>query len=304
MKNNNKQKNSSNLWSLDGQGNMKFSTRAGKFESMMESNDLLETPVMTVILLVLGLLADFFSAKQLFGLLLYDHPFYQAVGVIGFLVIFDLGAILLGHLIKKRTQGFKSRRIGEWLLIGAIVAGVFFTLWLRIVRKDELVPLVGVENSFFESGIEGVTSDLAALPYAIFSGLLPLGTTIVSIIASFIAANPLKKKIQKVRKQKVEMENQINEIHAALAELNADIDLGIRLDEQDVRQLTEKILFVREMGLMYSDYVKTRIAEHIKDAAGINELSKNVHQLILEQHFPNSVIEALEQVENEELEAV
>jgi len=301
---NNKQKKNPNLWSLDDQGNMKFSTRAGKLESMMESNDILEKPVMTVILLVLGLLADFFSAKQLFGLLLYDHPFYQAVGIIGFLVIFDIGAILLGHLIKKRTQGFKSRRIGEWLLIGAIAAGVFFTLWLRIVRRDELVPLVEVGNSFFESGVDGATSDLAALPYAIFSSLLPLGTTIVSIIASYIAANPLKKKIQKVRKQKVEMEDKINEIHAALAELNADKNLGIRLDEQDVRMLTGKIIYARELGLMYSDYVKTRIAEHIGDAAGINELSKNFHQLILEQNFPNSVIEALEQVEKEELETV
>ena len=297
-----KENHYSNLWTIDNQGNMKFSTREGRLESMMD-RDTVFGKLAIGLMFICGAI-DFFAFKQQFGIMLYDHPLYQAGMIIGFLVMFDVGAVLLGYFLKRRSQGLKSSKIAEWSLIAVIVTGVVFNLWLRIVKRDELIPLDTMQGSLFGAVTEGPTSDPAALPYAIVSSLLPLGTTIVSIIASYVGSNPLGNALKKVRKQKVEIENKINEINAAIAELNADKEMARRMDEQDARLLAEKVIYARTLGLTYSDYVRQRIKEHIGDPASTNELSKNVHQCILEQHFPQAVNEALEQSEQSELPAV
>ena len=274
------------LWEIDSQGNLNFTTRSGRIENAMESNSMWEKNGVIVAVLILCAVMDAFVFKQLFGVILYDHPLIQFLSIIGCLIAFDLGPIYLGNEMKKEYQGLRSSKLVQIGLIAIFVMVFIGNLWLRIMVKDILVPSNAiVEESVFKNMEDNNGPNMLALGYAIFSGLLPLATSIVSGAISFIAANPLLIKIKKVRKQKVDMEDDLVSLNAILAEYDSDSNLKERLMDEDKRMLKQKVAHVMELGLWYADYVRERLKEHGGDAAGTNELSKNMHDMLIRMHL-------------------
>ncbi len=276
------------LWEIDNQGNLNFATRIGKTERAIDARSGWEKPKVVIGVMVVCAVLDFVVFKQLFGAILYDNLLIQYLSVIGCLVAFDLGPIYLGMELKKEYQGLRSSRFLQILLIAIFVMVFLGNIWLRIKVKDILVPSSSmVSGSIFQSSNTEQADNNIALCYAIFSGLLPLATSIVSGTISFISANPLLLRLKGVRSQKVEMENDLVSLNAILAEYESDSEFKARLMDEDYRMLQQKVMYVMELGLWYADYVRERIKEHGGDAAGTNELSKNMHDMILRLHLPS-----------------
>ena len=275
-----------NLWNIDAQGNLNFSSRAGKIEKAIDARSGWEKPAVALIVMFVCGVLDFVVFKQLFGAILYDNVIIQWLSVIGCLVAFDLGPIYLGSELKKEYQGLRSSRLVQILII-AVFAMVFIgNLWLRIKVKDILVPSSTlVSGSIFQSTGDAAGDNGIALGYAVFSGLLPLATSIVSGAVSFLTANPLLTRIKKVRAEMVEMESDLASLNAILEEYKSDSGLKERLCDEDERLLQRKAAYVIELGLWYADYTRERIKEHGGDPASTNELSKNMHDTLLRLHL-------------------
>lgn len=275
-----------NLWDIDSQGNLHFSTRSGKTERAIESRSGWEKNAMAVIVMIICAVLDFVVFKQLFGTILYDHLVIQYLSVIGCLIAFDLGPIYLGMELKKEYQGLRSSRVIQIGLIAIFVMVFIGNIWLRIKVKDILVPSNGmVAGSIFLNSNGEQASNEIALGYAIFSGLLPLATSIVSGAISFLSSNPLMTRIKNVREQKVEMESDLVSLNAILAEYESDSEIKARLMDEDQRMLQQKVAQVMELGLWYADYVRERISEHGGEAAGTNVLARNMHDMMLRMHL-------------------
>ena len=285
-KNNTRNYTKKNLWNIDSQGNLHFSTRAGKIEKALDARSGWEKPAVAIVVMLICGILDFVVFKQLFGAILYDHVLIQWLSVIGCLVAFDLGPIYLGSELKKEYQGLRSSRLVQMLIL-AVFAMIFIgNLWLRIKVKDILVPSSGlVSGSIFQSTGDVAEDNGIALGYAIFSGLLPLATSIVSGAVSFLTANPLLTKIKSVRAEIVEMESDLASLNAILAEYGSDSELKERLCNEDRKLLQQKAAYVIELGFWYADYTRERIKEHGGDPASTNELSKNMHDTLLRLHL-------------------
>ena len=275
-----------NLWTIDSQGNFYFSTRAGKIEKAIDARSGWEKPAVALIVMIVCGILDFVVFKQLFGAILYDNVIIQWLSVIGCLVAFDLGPIYLGSELKKEYQGLRSSRLMQILIVAVFVMVFIGNLWLRVKVKDILVPSSTlVSGSIFQNGGDVAQDNGIALGYAIFSGLLPLATSIVSGAVSFLTANPLLTRIKNVREEMVEMESDLASLNAILAEYESDSNLLERLSDEDQRMLQQKAAYIVELGLWFADYTRERIKENGGDPASTNELSKNMHDTLLRLHL-------------------
>ena len=267
--------NKKSLWKMDKQGNLVFPTRSGQLKATYASTSIWEHPIMAIVIMAAAAVMDYAVFKQLFAALLYDRAWLQVVGVCACLVAFDLGPIYLGILVKRDRQGLKI----DWFTVAGLVFAFLLVfagnIWLRITVKDVLIPKNTTSASSLFSAV-GADSDQAALPYAIFSSLLPVATSFVSFVASCTAANPLLARIKRLHYQEVELEDRIVQVEAVLKEYNEDPDLYGRLMEEDDRMFETASTRANELGYLYVDYVRERIKEHLGDPAATNELSKDV----------------------------
>ena len=282
-----------NLWTTDVQGNLVFPLREKQLQDTYSTETVWEKPIFSLIALILCAALDFVVFTQLFSTLLYDKVWIQRFSVLGSMIAFDLGPVYLGILVKKRSQGL---RVNPWVIVGYLTAFtvVFaFNTWLRVMVKDILIPSDSVASfSIFSSVNEASEGNPAALPYAVFSSMLPFATSLVSFGISFAASNPLRSKLKLLHTQQIELEDAIGQIEAILTEYWEDPDLKGRLSKEDELMYANMVAMTQEYGFMYADYVRERIKEHLGDAASTNELSKDCRSRLAEL-FEEKDIEAL-----------
>lgn len=264
-----------NVWKIGKRGNLRFPKRARRLNRLFAPDSKWEHPVAAIVVMLVCATLDFVVFKQLFGAILYDQLLIQWLSVIGCLVAFDLAPIYLGILLKKNSQGFRI----SWFAVGALtfafVAVAVGNVWLRITVKDILVPDDSATASSIFSAAGAVRSNSPALPYAIVSSALPVATSAVSFIVSYVSSNPLKSKLKNLRRIQVDIEDDINQDEAILTEYTKNGNITARLNEQDAEMLKLALASACEQGFAYADYVRERISEHLGEAAAANELAKD-----------------------------
>lgn len=269
-------RNRKSLWTMDKQGNLVFPLREAQLNGAYTPDSKWEHPYAAIIIMLVCGTLDYVVFKSTFSSILYDAVWLQRLSVIGFLVAFDLAPIYLGILVKKSSQGMKVSTFAVITLSTAFALALVGNVWLRITIKDILVPADSVSStSIFSSSTSSTDSNSAALPYAIVSSILPLATSIVSFVASYMSSNPLRDKLKKLREKQVELEDAIGQLEAVVEEYDEETDYKARLLDEDDSSYENAVRITQELGFMYADYVRERIKEHLGDAAATNELSKD-----------------------------
>ncbi len=272
--------NKTPLWKQDKQGNLVFPRRSGLIQDAYAVESFWERPCVSLFVLALCGIADFMVFSQLFALILYEHEWLQRLSVVGCLIAFDFGPVYLGMARRRSTQGLRADKLGCALLVAAFLGVALFNCYLRIMLRDQLVP----SNSAAEFSLFSVMnpgSSPAALPYAVFSSVLPVATSIVSFFVSLSSCNPLKVRLKRLRRQQIELEDAICQVDAILAEYKQTSDLKTRLQKEDDAMYAAALAAVKEQGFYLADYVRERLKEHLGDPAALNELSKD-HRSSLE----------------------
>ena len=241
------------LWKMDAQGGLVFPLRDRLLRNAYAPDSGWERPAAAILVMLVCAVLDFVVFKQLFAAILYDQLLIQWLSVVGCLVAFDLAPVYAGILWKKSRQGLKSDVFSLAALLGAFLLVLAGSVWLRITVKDVLVPpgTAAAFSIFGQSGTQG--SDPAALPYAVFSGALPLATSAVSFIVSCMSSDPLGAGLKALRSRQVQLEAAIGQLRALLAEFDAEQDLQARLAREDEEAFRQTAVTIRELGFTCAD---------------------------------------------------
>ena len=297
-------KKNCHLWQLDREGNLHFPIRSEQLPEHYRADSGWESPsAAIVVMLVCGLL-DFVVFKQLFATMLYDYVLIQWLSIIGCLVAFDLAPIYMGILVRKKAQGYRTGTFVIALLLFAFLMVLAGNVALRIIQRNVLVP----DLSSFSSSVLGPVENTSqenevAYPYAIFSSMLPLATSIVSFAVSYISSDPLKARLRLLHREHIELEDAIGMLDSVLLEYEIDPDLKGRLLADDDYAYFKKLQMARERGLQYCDYVRERLKEHLGEASSTNELSKDIHGKLLAHAQPVGAAPAEEETNIREYHA-
>ncbi|MBO4676588.1 MAG: hypothetical protein J5633_03470 [Oscillospiraceae bacterium] len=263
------------IYKLNKQGSLVFPLRNDLLQDAYKVESFWERPAVSLFVLILCSTLDYVVFAQTFSIILYDKVLLQRLSVIGCLIGFDLGPVYLGLSRRKATQGLRVDKLGCALLVTAFLTMVAFNTYLRVVLKDQLVPASSAAAfSVFNTG--AAESNPAALPYAIFSSILPVATSIVSFYVSLVSSNPLKSRLMRLRKEQIELEDAISQLEAILEEYAHAPELEARLLNEDKAMYLNALAMAKEQGFYLCDYVRERLKEHLGDATAMNLLSSDV----------------------------
>ena len=270
------------LYQIDRQGHLKFPLRAALTKKRAQNDSGWEHPAASVAIMAVCAVLDFVMFKQLFSAFLYDSVVVQMLSIIAMLIGFDLASVYLGIVLKKRQQGLNSSIIVAVFLGVAFIIALAGNVALRIAVKDLVLPdLSAATTSIFGQIEETDTSNELALLYAIFASVMPVITSLVSFGVSFQSAGPLTKRMQRLQGEQVAIEDAIVEIEAILMEYESDPDHFTRLLEEDEQKYQNMLEMLHEKTVLYCDYVRERIKEHLGDPTSNNALSQDNREELL-----------------------
>lgn len=264
------------LYCIDRQGNLNFTLRKELVRRFGRSDSIWENPVVSVLTMVVCGILDFTMFHQIFASFLYDSLAVRMLSIIGMLIGFDLSPIFLGIVLKKRKQGINAGRVTEVVMIIAFVIAFIANISLRIAVRKLILPDILFSNTFDDGTAIGPALHVNfPMVYALFASALPVVTSFVSFGVSYQSANPLRARAQKLKEEQIRTEDAIAQIEAVLMEYEADSDYLNRLLEEDEQKYRNMLEIIQERTLLYCDYVRERLKEHLGDPTSSNELSKD-----------------------------
>ena len=264
------------LYCIDRQGNLSFALRADLARRFGRSDSGWESPVVSILIMAACGILDFTMFHQLFSSFLYDSLAVRTLSIIGMLIGFDLAPIYLGIVLKKRKQGLNAGMVTEIVMIVAFAMAFIANIALRIAVRKLILPDILFSNTF-DDGTAISTALHVNFPmvYALFASALPVVTSFVSFGVSYQSANPLRARVQRLKEEQIRTEDAIAQIEAVLMEYEADSDYLNRLLEEDEQKYRNMLEIIQERTLLYCDYVRERLKEHLGDPTSNNELSKD-----------------------------
>lgn len=182
-------------------------------------------------------------------------------------VILDVPMMLAGKTIVEYQHKLKSK--SSMILVVSLAAVAFllvfsFSIWFSYVTRNatfqdaETSMLVNNMATLSENESGESQSVLAA---ALFSGVLPLGTSIASLVIALITYKPIEEKCKKISKARVMAEEHLLHLRQGIAESQAYIERG-------------KTLLAREEDL-YNQFVESVYAQEL--------VRKNAYREALEE---------------------
>lgn len=155
-----------------------------------------------------------------------ENPIMIILIAIGCAVCLDVPLAIAAHAFAAYKQGVSNKSKAYTILIISIVLFVIafsFTLVFRVINKDvfdtsSASGLVNTMNSNADIVEQGESDTPKIMIAALFTGILPLLTSLASFIVNYFSARPLDKKIANLKKDKIAYETIIAEYEAVLEE--------------------------------------------------------------------------------------
>lgn len=180
-------------------------------------------------------------------------------------VILDVPMMLAGKTIVEYQHKLKSK--DNMILVVTLAAAAFtlvfaFSIWFSYVTRNatfqdaEKTTLINNMATLTDSG-----ESMSVLAASLFSGVLPLGTSIASLVIALITHKPIKEKRKKISRAKVMAEEHLLHLRQGIAESKAHIEHS-------------KSLLAREEDL-YNQFVASVYAQEL--------IRKNAYREALEE---------------------
>jgi hypothetical protein len=211
----------------------------------------------------------------MFAILLYDSQVMRWLAVVGMLVAFEIIPIIAANNLKKQTSGYKASPALTVILAVIFLCVVVLNVYLRYTTRDTVFPnLDSYTRSMFGNG--DIAADMTnpnALPLAMFFGLLPVFTSVVSFGCAYMLFSPLQKEKQSLEKTYALLTDEVNRYSAIIQEYDADANFNERILAGDNAKYEAARARAAGQANYLKNYTRQRIKEHLATPAAISELS-------------------------------
>lgn len=201
-----------------------YSTRGKRENKLARADNIYSSSYIGFILTLVFVIIDSFCCYSCWNAAQTQSLPMNILMTIGCALTLDVPPMFCAYALVKHKQGLLSKEKAKLITIGTIITvslvlcGYFA---FRIVTKDAIFDSAssgGITNAVAQSAGDTNQNSNSNLFPAIYSGIIPLATSITSFIATFLTANPIKDKIHKLRKAKITTEANIADLNMAITE--------------------------------------------------------------------------------------
>lgn len=238
-------------------------------------------------LIVLGcVFVDLLCLKVIWNLVQTENPIFIWSEAAACAVALDVPLAIAGTAVKRYHQGLSSKKGKNIVLILAIavfsiafVCSFVFRLYTGHLSFD-IGTGSTLTNTMEATAAENSTNDTAVTVAAVFSGIVPLLTSISSYIFSYFVYDPLGTKIVRLEKERVGIQSNILEVEKALIQAeNSEIYCKSLIAREN--DLYHGFLSRLESdGLELKQLVRILVMEKQKSPEEVTEVAKGGQELL------------------------
>lgn len=256
-----------------------YNTRLERNTAYNKPASIMENGIICYLFTAFFAAADFCCLQMSWNTVQTSSPWVITLIALSCAVCLDVPLAIAGVAFKAYRQGLKSKKDMLYIMIPSIavftlvfVFGLIFKIITRTATFEDANTAGGLVNNLSEqSNPEESQSILFA---ALFSGVIPLCTSIASFVIAFRSTDPKKKKIQRLQRKKIKIEGQLTEIEQTLKENDNIKANGIILIEREkdlFRQFVEEVLMVEGIRRQAANQA---LQEHLNTPDAVSVLSE------------------------------
>lgn len=254
-----------------------YNTRLERNSAYHKPMSIMESGIVCCLFTAFFAIADFCCLQISWNTVQTSSPWVITLIALSCAVCLDVPLAIAGVAFKAYRQGLKSKKDMLYIMIPSIAVFAivfFFGLIFKIITRTstfEDANAVGLVNNLAEqSNPEESQSILFA---ALFSGIIPLCTSIASFLIALRSTNIKKQMIHRLEKNKIKIEGQLTEIEQTLSENDIEKN-GVILIESEkslFRQFIEEILMFEGIRRQAANQA---LMEHINNPDAVSHLSE------------------------------
>lgn len=288
-----------------------YTTRKSKLDFFNKPDNVYAGLIVSYLALVLFVAIDYVCLRTSWNAVQNNtNKWLTTLIAIGCAVVLDVPMAIAAISAKKYIQRLIGRReclIVLTLCILAFVVAFGFQVGFRIVTRN---------NSFSENAatIRDTLSDSSALGNsgdssivwnaALFSAIVPLCTSVVSFVVTFIGYDPLAIRIYRLQNLIIQTDSNLIDLEQALSEVS-DIKEHMELliaHEND--KLASHLMQIEAQGDHVKQVVRSRVMKKLSTPEQVAVVQQSGEQLIENQSINKLPSESVSQLSKTRLEVV
>lgn len=262
-----------------------YSTRGKREDMLARADNLYSSSYIGFILTIVFVAIDSFCCYSCWNAVQTESIAMNVLMTIGCALTLDVPPMFCAYALTMYKQGMLSKSkvkviaIGTVAVVSLVICGYFS---FRIVTKDLIFDNAvssGITNAVVQ-GTESTTQDNNSNLFpAIYSGIIPLATSVTSFIVTYLTASPLKDRIHKLRKAKITTEANIADLNMAVAEaedVNSYSDYLIAREDDLYAHFLDELEAQKNV---LKQIARVVIMEKLSNPDAISELAESGHKL-------------------------
>lgn len=262
-----------------------YSTRGKRESKLARADNIFSNSYIGFILTMIFVCVDSFCCYSCWNAAQTQSITMNILMTVGCALTLDVPPMLCAYALVKYKQGMLSKSkakvitIGTIAVVSLVICGYFA---FRIVTKDLIFDNAasgGITNAAVQGTDSTAQNSNSNLFPAIYSGIIPLATSITSFIATYLTASPLKDRIHKLRKAKITTEANMADLNMAIAEAE---DVTSYSDYLIAREDDLYAHFLDELEaqkIVLKEIARIVIMEKLSNPDAISELTESGHTL-------------------------
>ncbi len=262
-----------------------YTTRVGRENKLARADNIYSSSYIGFILTLVCFAIDSFCCYSCWNAAQTQSVTMNILMTVGCALTLDIPPMFCAYALTMYKQGMlpKSKAkvitIGTIAVVSLVICGYFA---FRIVTKDLIFDGAssgGITNAVAQGNESTTQNSNSNLFPAIYSGILPLATSITSFIVTYLTASPLKDRLHKLRKAKITTEANIADLNMAIAEaedINSYSDYLIAREDDLYAHFLDEL---EAQKIVLKQIARVVIMEKLSNPDAVSELADTGHAL-------------------------
>lgn len=237
---------------------------------------------------VFFIIADFVPLYIKWNAVQQDNWYFVALLAAVSAVILDLPMFLAGRVLREYLDGLKTKSSMLSIVVPAVVAFfiayvpfLIFSLATKDATFEEALPL-GVSTAFSFDSVTGETSNRMSVTIAaIFCAVVPLGTSISSLVVGLCTYKPIEERLKRLTWVKTLAEEHKTMLIEGKAQLS-ERKQSLKSREAELFESFKREVYAQEQ-IRIQAYEEA--LEECLDADGILRVTENAFELLESTNF-------------------
>lgn len=258
----------------------RYGSREERAADMNKADNIFANGVFGGLAVFIFVLIDFVCLRIVWNLVQTEDPFFIDCIAVACAAALDVPLAIAAIVLKKYNQGLYDRQEKNLIMILSIAVftiAFVFSFCFRIFTKDlsfDIGTGSTLTNTLAETAETDTAGGTSVLVVALYSGVIPLLTSIASFIISFFGYDPLKIKIGKLEKGRIGLQANIHEAERALTETTSAGEYCHELIAREDDLYQEFMTQLDADALALKQTVRVLIMRKLEKPEGVSAMSK------------------------------